>query len=77
MRQPEEPLRPVGPSRPVAVLSLAAAGVVLFAPVAGRAGCPALASALAVGAGLLGGAAFARALWTTVRARPALEGGGA
>lgn len=61
----------------VAILALAAAGVVLFAPVAGRSGFPALASILAVAAGLLGGAAFGHALWSTMRRKTAVEGGGA
>ncbi len=56
-------------------MALGSAGVVLCAPVAGRAGWPALASALAVAAGLLGLAAFGRALWTTLRRRPALGAG--
>lgn len=64
-------------TRSVAILALAAAGVVLFAPVAGRSGYPTLASILAVAAGLLGGAAFGRALWSTMRRKPTLEGGGA
>lgn len=77
MSQREAPPRPGATSRSVAVLALAAAGVVLCAPVAGRSGWPTLASVLAVCAGLLGGAAFLHALWSTMRRQPALEGGGA
>jgi type IV secretory pathway VirB2 component (pilin) len=77
MSQSEDSPGPGTTTRSVAVLALASAGVVLCAPVAGRSGWPSLASALAVAAGLLGAAAFFRALWTTMRRRPALEGGSA